>query len=212
LARTAASAVATAEAAVPGMEFLVAPTQVNFVGKVFPLTDITPTEMGSFLVVKKYMDTTYLWEKVRVQGGAYGGFSAFDIYSNTFMFLSYRDPNLEKTFTAFDQVVDFLANVAVSREELSRAIVGTIGDVDTYLLPDAKGFTSLAHYLAGYTQADRQAVRDGILSASASSFAALAAKIAEARERAVAGALSSKARIGELPTSLRDGAVVTTLL
>ena len=45
---------------------------------------------------------------------------------------------------------------AVSEQELARNIIGTIGEVDTYRLPDAKGFTSMQRYLIGDTDEARQ--------------------------------------------------------
>ena len=52
---------------------------------------------GSAYVVNKLLGTTWLWDRVRVSGGAYGGFADFDSHSGMFSFLSYRDPNLLKT-------------------------------------------------------------------------------------------------------------------
>ena len=48
-------------------------------------------------VVSKLLGATYLWDRVRVSGGAYGGFCRFDPRSGDFKYLSYRDPNLGKT-------------------------------------------------------------------------------------------------------------------
>jgi Zn-dependent M16 (insulinase) family peptidase len=42
----------------------------------------------------------FLWEKIRVQGGAYGGSCQFDRRSGGFTFISYRDPNLLATHDA----------------------------------------------------------------------------------------------------------------
>lgn len=43
------------------------------------------------------LGTSWLWDRVRVSGGAYGGFSSFDHHTGLMTFLSYRDPNLLKT-------------------------------------------------------------------------------------------------------------------
>ncbi len=212
-ARLAGSAEAkTADAPTPAMELLTAPSQVNFVGAAYPLAAAGARPSGAFLVAKKYLDTTFLWEKVRVQGGAYGGFSSYDLNSGTFAFLSYRDPNLEKTLDTFGEAAGYLKNLAIGDEELTRAIIGTIGAVDSYLLPDAKGFTSLVHFLTGYTQENRQAIRDQILAAKAADFRALGDAIAAAKPLAVAGALASKQRVESLPAAVKEGAVVTPVL
>ena len=36
---------------------------------------------GASYVVNKFLGTTWLWDRVRVVGGAYGGFSDFDSHS-----------------------------------------------------------------------------------------------------------------------------------
>lgn len=51
-----------------------------------------------------------------------------------------------------------------------QAIIGTIGDVDAYQLPDAKGYAALSRHLLGVSDEERQARRDQILSASQKDF------------------------------------------
>ena len=45
-------------------------------------------------------------------------------------------------------------------------IIGTIGEVDSYRLPDAKGFASMQRYLIGDTDENRQRMREEILATS----------------------------------------------
>jgi len=84
--------------------------------------------------------------------------------------------------------------------------------VDGYLLPDAKGFTSLVHYMTGYTQEDRQAMRDQILAASPADFKALAAALTAAEPLSIGAGLSSAQKIEALPEAIRKGAQLTTLM
>ena len=62
---------------------------------------------------------------------------------------------------------------------MTRSIIGTIGDIDTYQLPDAKGFTSMQRYLAGESDDIRQRRRDEVLGASVANFQAFAEALAE---------------------------------
>jgi len=126
--------------------------------------------------------------------------------------LSYRDPNLEKTLDIFAKASDYLEALEIPEEELTRAIIGTIGGVDSYLLPDAKGFTSLVHYMTGYTYEDRQAMRNQILAASPADFKTLAASLASAQPFSIAGALGSRQRFDALPKALRESAKILTLM
>jgi len=112
-------------------------------------------------------------------GGAYGGFCTLDHRSGNFTFLSYRDPNLLETLDIYDQTPAFLKRAEPSESELSRSIIGTIGDVDAYQLPDAKGYTSMQRYLAVETDDIRQRRRDEILGASVADFRAFADVLAD---------------------------------
>lgn len=58
-----------------------------------------------------------------------------------FSFLSYRDPNLLKTLDVYDGTGEFLRQLEMDDDALTKAIIGTIGDVDAYQLPDAKGYS-----------------------------------------------------------------------
>ena len=72
-------------------EALTVPTQVNYVGKGGNLyKDAGYKLKGSAYVIEKYLGNTWLWDRVRVVGGAYGGFCSFDPQSGNFNFLSYR--------------------------------------------------------------------------------------------------------------------------
>ncbi len=51
-----------------------------------------------------------------------------------------------------------------------QAIIGCIGDVDAYQLPDAKGYSAMSRYLLGVTDEERQQRRDQILSTSTKDF------------------------------------------
>jgi len=76
---------------------------VNYVGKAANLYEDAGYKLhGSAYVINKYLGTTWLWDRIRVSGGAYGGFSDFDSHSGMFTYLSYRDPNLLKTVDNYD--------------------------------------------------------------------------------------------------------------
>jgi Zn-dependent M16 (insulinase) family peptidase len=156
-------------------EGLAVPAQVNYVGKGANLYELGYEYDGSSEVIVAYLRTAYLWEKIRVQGGAYGAFSVFDDASGVFTFLSYRDPNVAATLQNYDKAAAFLKGLDSTRlsdNELTKAIIGTIGDLDAYQLPDAKGFTSMMRYLTNRTEAQRQKARDEVLSTNGEDFIA----------------------------------------
>jgi len=64
--------------------------QVNYVGKAANIYDTGYQLNGSAYVISKYISNTWLWDRVRVSGGAYGGFCDFDTHSGTIMRCSAR--------------------------------------------------------------------------------------------------------------------------
>jgi hypothetical protein len=147
----------------PDNEGLTMPSQVNYVGKGANLYDLGYESHGAAMVARRYLGTTWLWEKIRVQGGAYGGLSSFGRMSGTFTYLSYRDPNLLKTLDNYDGAGYFLSQADIPQSELTKTIIGTISDFDSYQLPDSKGYTSLLRKLTAVSESNRQQLRDEIL-------------------------------------------------
>jgi Zn-dependent M16 (insulinase) family peptidase len=89
-------------------------------------------------------------------------------------YLSYRDPNLLGTLDNYDRTSGFLRQLDLSPEELTKSIIGAIGQMDAYQLPDAKGYTSMVRYLIGDTDDKRQRRREEILSTTVADFKAFA--------------------------------------
>jgi Zn-dependent M16 (insulinase) family peptidase len=176
-------------------EGMTIPAQVNYVGKGVNLYKEGYRFHGSAKVISRHLRNAWLWEKVRVQGGAYGAFSVFDRLSGVLTFVSYRDPNLEKTLATFDESARFLKHIALSTGELAKAIIGTIGDLDQYLLPDAKGFISLVRYLSGENDADRQKMREEILATTVSDFRSFGEVLEEAMPEGLVKVLGSEGAV-----------------
>ncbi len=175
----------------PAAEGLAMPSQVNFVGKAANIYQSGYQLDGSMLAILNYLNATWFWEKVRVQGGAYGGFAVFDPYSGVMSLLSYRDPNLLETLSLYDQTAQFLRDLRLPAEELSRSIIGAIGELDAYLLPDAKGYTALVRHLIGIDDDWRRAYREQLLDATAADFNHLAEALQSLAENGRVAVLGS---------------------
>ena len=70
----------------------------------------------------------------------------------------------------YDGTSAFLRELQLDKDALTKAIIGTIGDIDSYQLPDAKGHTAFVRHLLKITDADRQERREQILSTSLKDF------------------------------------------
>jgi Zn-dependent M16 (insulinase) family peptidase len=179
-------------------EGFVVPTQVSYVGKGGLLFEEGEKVPGSTAVVSRYLRTGYLWDHVRVMGGAYGGFCTFNPMGGdgVFTFLSYRDPNLDKTIDVYDATADALLAAAEELENnqdaLATAIIGAVGDLDGALSPDQKGSKAFNRWLVRQTPEERQTFRDEILNTKASDFKDFAMRLKNMKKPSVA-VVSSKA-------------------
>ena len=172
-------------------EALSAPSQVQFVGKAVNLYESGYAFHASSLVATRFLRTTWLWERVRVQGGAYGAFAHFDRATGVFGCTSYRDPNVESTFDAFDGAGRFLREAELPVDEIRKAVIGAIGEIDHPLLPDAKGHVSLVRRLIGLTEEERQRTRDQVLGTTREDLRAFGEAIEALRERGIPAVLGS---------------------
>jgi Zn-dependent M16 (insulinase) family peptidase len=175
-------------------EGLTFPGQVNYVAKGANLYTLGYEHSGATAVALRHLNTTYLWDKVRVQGGAYGGSAGFDPFSGGFVFTSYRDPNLLQTLDVYDAAAAWLRQ-GIGEQDLVRSIIGAIGAIDTYRLPDAKGFTSLMWELTGNSDENRQLRREQILDATSADIKRFADVLAEVGKAGQIVVLGSEAAI-----------------
>ena len=179
----------------PEFEGIIIPSQVNYVGKGANLYLEGYELHGSSKVITGYLRSSWLWEKVRVQGGAYGGFCLFDHISGVFTFISYRDPNLLKTIENFDGTAQFLHTADLPDDEVRKAIIGAIGDIDSYMLPDMKGYISTLRHLAGDSEERRQKMREQVLGTTAKDFRAFAEILDKVKRDGIVKVLGAQAAI-----------------
>ncbi|NLA75507.1 MAG: peptidase M16, partial [Deltaproteobacteria bacterium] len=113
-------------------------------------------------------------------------------------FLSYRDPNIIDTVKAFDDTADFIKMLDINQAELEKSIIGTIGNMDSYLLPDAKGYISMLRHLSGETDEERQRIRDEILGTEKDDFRAFSEFLGIVRDKGIVKVAGSDAAIAEV--------------
>ncbi len=196
----------------PRFEGLTMPATVNYVAKGESLPKLGHAVGGAAQVASHWLRGGWLWDKIRVQGGAYGAFSMLGARSGVFSFVSYRDPNLLDTIAAYDASASYLRNAAGNAGDLERAIIGTIGSIDSYRLPDAKGFASLERHLTGDTDERRQAIRDEVLSASAADIRRFADALDAVAAHGRTVVLGSEAAIEAANETLEDRFTLTKVM
>lgn len=93
-----------------------------------------------------------------------------DPRSGGFAFASYRDPNVKATCDEYDGAAAYLTGLNLSDEQITSETIGMIGAMDSYQLPDAKGYASALRILSGDTDEMRQQRRDQVLGATNKDF------------------------------------------
>jgi len=104
---------------------------------------------GHFEVLKTYLSRDYLWNTVRQMGGAYGCFIQFGQLSGNLAFVSYRDPQVKKTYDAYNAVPDIVTNLDIPVKTMTQLITGTYGNFAPLQSSAAKGATARNEYLNG---------------------------------------------------------------
>ena len=154
-------------------EGLMAPSQVQYVCRAGNFRKKGLDYDGSLRVLKIMMGYEYLWTKVRVQGGAYGCSCSFGTTGES-VFVSYRDPNLEKTVEVYKSASDFIRNFEADERTMTKYVIGAVAELDTPMTPSMKGSISKEAYLSGVTEEDLQRERDELLATTPEKIRSLA--------------------------------------
>lgn len=131
---------------------------------------------GALRVLKVIMGYEYLWTNVRVKGGAYGCMCGFSEGGDSY-FVSYRDPNLEKTIEVYEKAALAVADFKADERTMTKYIIGTFSGLDMPLTPQTKGARALACYLSHTSYEMLQKEREEILNCSVEDIRALSAYI-----------------------------------
>lgn len=132
--------------------------------------DISSTGLkydGSLSVASNIISLSYLWNEIRVKGGAYGGSMSASRTGKLICF-SYRDPSPSKSLETYNHIAEFLNaycdNVGNS---LDGFIISTLSQTDPLLSPEARGKFADDMYFAGLDHSKLIQMRSEILSTDA---------------------------------------------
>ena len=147
-------------------EGVITPGKVQYVAKAADYGKAGYEYGGKLLVLKNIIDLEYLWNMVRVQGGAYGCGCSF-LRSGSMYMYSYRDPNLSSTIEIYDKTSEFLKNFDADEKAMTGYIIGAINSLDRPLSKEQRLRTALARHINGIGKEFLQKERDGVLSVTA---------------------------------------------
>lgn len=139
-------------------------SKVQYVARAGNFIDQGVPYHGALQILKVILSYDYLWQNVRVIGGAYGCMTNFNRIGEGY-FVSYRDPNLKRTMDVYEGVVDYLENFTVTDRDMTKYIIGTMSNIDQPMTPAIKGERSMNLYMNRVSEEMIQTERCQILEA-----------------------------------------------
>ena len=133
---------------------------VNFVARVG--TFDTNLYNGYISVLNIILNREYLWDNIRVLGGAYGAFALLS-RDGTCGYVSYRDPNLVKSDEVYKKIVSYVENIDFSKDKIDKFIIGTISLLDNPLSKTKNHLRNLTSYMNKITNDEVDRIRTEVL-------------------------------------------------
>ena len=140
--------------------------QVNFVAQAGTYMAHGFKANGCLQVLSLIINREYLYQNIRVRGGAYGAGGGFAFLNGTYTLSTYRDPNLGRSFEVFKGIADFVRNLDLTDDEIEKFIIGTIGGVDHPMAPRDEAALAVNQYYTGVTPEVNQRNWDEMLGAT----------------------------------------------
>lgn len=138
-------------------------SKVNYDAKGYNIKKCSYDYCGTLFVLKSILDMDYLWNRIRVKGGAYGaGFSVSR--TGDIAFSSYRDPHVARSLDVYDAAPDIIRGLDISQRELEKYIIGAISTKDHPVSMALTSYMADSMTFSHVTPAMRQCERDQILS------------------------------------------------
>ncbi len=172
--------------------------QVQYVARAGLYNNPKECEMfdGCFLVLANIMRCEYLWDNIRVLGGAYGCNAMFS-RDGEVAFTSYRDPNLKKTSDVFINAADYTENFDADSRQMTKFIIGTISTMDRPLSASNRGIREWTLFMTDIDDNILKNERDRVLSATKEDIRNLSPLIKKAMNGGNICVIGSKSAIEE---------------
>jgi len=148
-------------------------SQVQYVAQAGNFADKGYQYTGALRILRIIMSYDYLWNNVRVKGGAYGCGNNYTRNGDCYL-TSYRDPNLKNTLVIFKNIPKYIKNFNADDRDMTKFIIGTISEMDTPLTYSSRGTRSYSAYMCNITFEMLQKERTEVLSANQETIRGLA--------------------------------------
>lgn len=141
---------------------IVIPAQISYAVKGYNLNQCGEKNKGALNVSSNVLSYGYLWNVVRVQGGAYGSGFRNNLSGEMFCY-SYRDPSPARSLTVYDEMSKFIKEYCDSDESLEKFIISSIADTEPLRTPSEQADYADNLLFMGVSEEDRIQMRKEML-------------------------------------------------
>lgn len=177
----------------PEKQGIIVPSGVSYSGAALPTYE---TDKALWSVLSTILSYEYLWNEVRVKGGAYGtGFGVNNMGEAAFY--SYRDPSPSGALTAYAGAAEFLRSYCAAKPDISSYIISSIAQKEPLMSDSAYGTTADEIYFRGITEESRRENRRRMLALTSDDLLKAAEALSALGRRCVVGSAEAIKACGE---------------
>ncbi len=177
----------------PENQGIIIPSGVSYSGAVLPTYE---TDKALWSVLSTILSYEYLWNEVRVKGGAYGtGFGANNMGEAAFY--SYRDPSPSGAITAYENAAEFLRSYCAAKPDISSYIISSIAQKEPLMSDSTYGCTADEIYFRGITEESRRENRRRMLTFTSDDLLNAAEALSALGRRCIVGSAEAIEACGE---------------
>lgn len=145
------------------------PAQIAFAVKGYHLSCADMKMNGSLRIASNILSLDYLWNIVRVQGGAYGAGCPVG-RNGSLICYSYRDPSPARSLQVYDSLSEFICDFCESDDDLDKFIISAVAATEPLKTPAEQGIATDELWFSGVSDEDRILTRRQMLSADRKSL------------------------------------------
>ncbi|MBP0969747.1 MAG: insulinase family protein [Oscillospiraceae bacterium] len=150
----------------PARSAIVIPAPVGYSSQACDSGNFSVGYSGVSKVISQMISYAFLWNEVRVKGGAYGtGLNASR--NGSVSTYSYRDPSPVKSIETNGRIGDFLREYAESGQKTDGFVISAIAELDPLLSPSEMGKSADSDWFRGFTAEDAAEERRQMLGINA---------------------------------------------
>lgn len=175
-------------------EAIVIPGDIAFSAKT---ADFSGNYTGLAQLMSHITSFDYLWNEIRVKGGAYG--TGLKVMPNdSISAYSYRDPNAPNSISTFGTIGKYVREFAKSDKSLVGFIIGAMSSASPLLTPKAISVAASNNYFCDITFDSRQKLRKEIVNATKEELLKLADTVESAFDNGSYCVIGSQKQIDKL--------------